>query len=303
MAFIIFFMQLFQLQSKEELSCFCSPIVGPQHVMLGQCTVQIDAMQGAAERRAPEADDPIEGRRCKTTQQIAYLHMQCSALRVKDHRPIPCETISLISDVQFQQLKKDVVSELENSWCSAPKIDLMMELIHQIKPEVCVEIGVFTGSSLLPVAATLKYLRKGHVYAIDAWSNQETVKHINNDDPNYVWWSNVDMQAAQKACQELVARWELHSFCSLMQVTSSAAAPQLPEIDFLHLDGNFSKEGSLADVELYLPKVKAGGYILLSNLYLKLNGEYSKMPSMWRLFDDCEIVWNADYNCALFRKN
>ena len=32
--------------------------------MLGQCAVQIDDMQGAAKRRAPEAADPAAGRRC-----------------------------------------------------------------------------------------------------------------------------------------------------------------------------------------------------------------------------------------------
>ncbi len=58
---------------------------GTQHVMLEQCAVQIDEMQGAADRRAPEADDPAAGRRCRATQRIGYLHKQCSALHVKDH--------------------------------------------------------------------------------------------------------------------------------------------------------------------------------------------------------------------------
>jgi GR25 family glycosyltransferase involved in LPS biosynthesis len=66
--------------------CFAfSNLGGAQHVMLEQCAVQIDEMQGAADRRAPEADDPAAGRRCRATQQIGYLHEQCSALHVKDH--------------------------------------------------------------------------------------------------------------------------------------------------------------------------------------------------------------------------
>ena len=56
--------------------------------MLEQCAVQIDEMQGAAERRVPEAADPKEGRRCRATQRIGYLHEQCSALHVKDHHII-----------------------------------------------------------------------------------------------------------------------------------------------------------------------------------------------------------------------
>ncbi|MGL4540621.1 MAG: class I SAM-dependent methyltransferase [Candidatus Rhabdochlamydia sp.] len=207
-----------------------------------------------------------------------------------------------VADKRFQYLKNAIVSELKNSWCSAQKIELIMDLIYQIKPEVCVEIGVFSGSSLLPVAATLKYLGKGHMYGIDSWSNQEAVRYVNQDDPNYEWWSKVNMQQAHNVCQNLITRWRLKSFCSLLACTSSSAALQLPQIDFLHLDGNFSEEGSFADVELFLPKMKAGGYILLSNLYQECNGKHSKMSSMWRLFDCCDIIWNANHNCALFRK-
>ena len=50
--------------------------------MLEQCAMQIGEMRGAAERRVPEAADPAAGRRCRATQQIDYLHKQCSALHV-----------------------------------------------------------------------------------------------------------------------------------------------------------------------------------------------------------------------------
>jgi len=58
-------------------------------------------MQGAADRRAPDAGNPEWGcrrpgppknfpffgaGRCRATQQIGYLHKQCSALHVKDHQ-------------------------------------------------------------------------------------------------------------------------------------------------------------------------------------------------------------------------
>ena len=81
------------------------------------------------------------------------------------------------------------------------------------------------------------------------------------------------------------------------------AVEQVPEIDFLHLDGNFSEEGILLDIELFLPKVRPGGYILLSNLYQKLDGKLTKMRAMWTLFDSCEIIWNADPHAALFKKS
>jgi len=33
------------------------------------------------------------------------------------------------------------------------------------------------------------------------------------------------------------------------------------EIDILHIDGNHEEESSCKDVELYLPRVKKGGYV------------------------------------------
>lgn len=209
-----------------------------------------------------------------------------------------------LQDPSFQSLKKQVFQYLKNSWCSAKKAELMMDLVFLTHPQVCVEIGAFSGSSVLPLAATLKYLKQGHIYAIDAWSNDEAVKHISVNDPNYAWWSRVNMPYIKNQFNILLNQWWLGSYCSVIHASSEIAVDQMPEIDFLHLDGNFSEEGSLLDTQLFLPKVKSGGYILLSNLFALVDGKRTKMASMWRLFDQCEIICEMDnYDAALFRKN
>lgn len=210
---------------------------------------------------------------------------------------------STLPDVQFQSLKNRVIKYLENSWCSAKKAELIMDLIFAIRPEVCVEIGVFSGSSVLPVAATLNYLRTGCIYAIDAWSNLDAIKHMSNNDPNYNWWAHVNMKEIKNRFTTLINQWNLNSCCSVIHATSEMAINQIPEIDFLHLDGNFCEEGALIDVELFLPKVKPGGYVLFSNLFQVIDNKLTKMSSMWRLFDECEIICEIDNNTALFRKN
>lgn len=210
---------------------------------------------------------------------------------------------STLRDLQFQSLKSRVIKYLENSWCSAKKAELMMDLIFAIRPEVCVEIGVFSGSSVLPVAATLNYLKTGCIYAIDAWSNSEAVKNMSIHDPSYNWWNHVNMKEIKNRFSILVNQWNLNSCCSVIHATSEAAAKEIPEIDFLHLDGNFCEEGALMDVELFLPKVKPGGYVLFSNLFQVIDNKLTKMSAMWRLFDECEIICEIDNNTALFRKN
>lgn len=219
--------------------------------------------------------------------------------------PTTGETIQTEHDMGFCDLKLQVVEFLANSWCSREKAILIMDLIYQTKPRVCVEIGTFTGSSLLPIATSLKYAQCGHVFAIEPWSNQEAVKCIPESDNNYPWWSTVEMSAIKKQCQQLIQDWNISSVCKLIEKTSSAAVNQFleGEIDFLHIDGNFSEEGALEDVKFFLPKVKPGGYILLSNLFQQIDGKFTKLTSMWMLYDNCDVLWNEEHNTVLFQKH
>lgn len=210
---------------------------------------------------------------------------------------------STLPDVEFQKLKTRVIKYLDNSWCSSKKAELLMDLIFAIRPKICVEVGVFSGSSVLPVAATLNYLKTGCIYAIDAWSNLDAVKYMSTSDPNYTWWSQVNMKEAKNKFTVLINQWHLRSCCYVIHATSEMAISQIPEIDFLHLDGNFCEEGALIDVGLFLPRVKPGGYVLLSNLFQVIDNKLTRMSSMWRLFDECEIIYELDNNTALFRKN
>jgi hypothetical protein len=210
----------------------------------------------------------------------------------------------LSGDEGFIALKKQVIRRLEGSWCSAEKAEKMMDLVFAERPQVCVEIGVFTGWTVLPVAATLRYLGEGSVYAVDAWSNREAVRGVPMHDPNYSWWATIPMAQVKEECENLLTEWNLWPYCWIVHATSAEAVDQVPPIDFLHLDGHFSEAGALLDTELYLPKVRSGGYILLSNMYFTIGQHHTKMASMWRLMDECDVVWELDgSNVVLFRKN
>jgi cephalosporin hydroxylase len=209
-----------------------------------------------------------------------------------------------LDNAGFKKLKVRVECTLQDSWCSKEKINLLMDLVLITKPKICVEIGAFTGSSVLPVAATLQYLQQGQIFAIDAWSNAEAIKDLEDSDPNKAWWGKVDMQYAENIFQSMLNHWKLTSYCTKIHSPSSVAVNQIPNnIDFLHLDGNFSEEGSLADLNLYLPKVKEGGYILLSNLLVVINSKQSKFKTFCAFCETCELVAEIDHdNTVLFRK-
>ena len=112
------------------------------------------------------------------------------------------------------------------------------------------------------------------------------------------------MSAIQTKFNGMLDSWSVREFCHVLHMTSEEAASQIPAIDFLHLDGNFSEAGALLDSKLYVPKVTPGGYILLSNVHVMVAGMPSKMKALTVLLDQCEVVCEIENGqTLLFRKN
>lgn len=206
-------------------------------------------------------------------------------------------------DPKLAKKMDNVFEYLKGSWCSQEKAKLIMELVISQQLATCVEVGTFSGSSALPMLVGLEYLKKGHAYLIDAWSTQEAVKGLDQDDPNAKWWSTLDMNAVKNQLLHMLGSWNLAPYCTVIHATSENAKSQLGSIDFLHLDGNFSASGAILDTDLYLPLVKSGGYILVSNTLLTAKQIPTKMKALWPLFDQCAIVSEIENgNVFLFRK-
>ncbi len=212
--------------------------------------------------------------------------------------------LSDLSNQEFVDVKDRVSHALKGSWCSQEKIDLLLALMLIEKPKICVEIGAFSGSSVLPVAAMLTYLNQGKIYAIDGWSNSTAIRNLAENDPNKAWWSTVNMKEVQRSFRILMNSFKVQNYVQEIALASDDAVSLIPdEIDFLHLDGDYSEIGSLKDVELYIPKVKEGGYILYSNLFTMINGKQPKLKAFCALLENCEIVTEIENdNAILFKK-
>lgn len=205
-------------------------------------------------------------------------------------------------DISWQRFKKNTLIHQNNlpGWCSKEKAKNMMDLIYETKPDVCVEIGVFGGSSIYPTAKALKFLNKGIVYAIDPWRNNDCTKGYQKDDPNYIWWNKVNLEKIYRNFKIMLNNYKISSFCSIMRMTSEEAVKSFENesIDILHIDGNHSEEMAFSDVLRFLPKVKKGGYVwfddanwsstnkavLYLKKHLKLNKEYSLKDNSCLLF-------------------
>jgi hypothetical protein len=213
-------------------------------------------------------------------------------------------SVSTLSDPTLVQLEAEMLEYLRDSWCSQQKARLLLELVVITQPGVCAEIGAFSGSTTLPMLAGLRYLDRGRAYVVEPWSNEEAVRGLPSDDVNTSWWSTVDMAVVRSQFDRMLETWSLRSWCEVLAVPSREAISRIPTtIDFLHLDGNFSAEGSALDSELYLPKVAIGGHVVLSNVLVTVADGPTKMRALWPLFDACDILCEVDGgNTLLFRK-
>ena len=161
---------------------------------------------------------------------------------------------------ECKDLAKSVVGKIPG-WCNAKKAEAMMDLVFEVKPNTCVELGVYNGASLFPTALALKHLKFGIVYAIDAWDSQEAVRYYPKEGPHRGWWEGQDLNKHYRSCLSVIGEYGLGPYCVVLRQTFANALEQVPCIDILHIDATHTNEGDFIDVVPYARKVKKDGYI------------------------------------------
>lgn len=209
---------------------------------------------------------------------------------------------SCLNAAPIDDLKKSVSSEVNTlyGWCTEEKASSFIDLILKVKPSVCVEIGVFGGRSIMPVASALKFLGHGIVVGIDPWDKEESIRHFDpeKDQDHIQWWSKISFDQVYNSYINMIAYYKLDEQIITIRATSEHAAKILGTIDILYIDGNHQEAASLNEVTLYLPKVRSGGYIWLNDS-LSLDTQ----ASVDLLLETCEFIELIDEgNCILFRK-
>lgn len=179
--------------------------------------------------------------------------------------PSHYEYIIESKDVSGQIIAKSLALEAMNSlegWCSKSKASVLIDLIFMFKPKVVVEIGVWGGKSLVPMAIAVRETHNGVVYGIDPWASASSVKGM--EGVNKEWWGKVDHEKVYEGLAESIHKLHLDSQIKLIK-KESKDAPKIPNIDFLHIDGNHSEEASYLDVCKWVPLVSKGGIIVFDD--------------------------------------
>lgn len=145
------------------------------------------------------------------------------------------------------------------------------DLIAALRPEVIVELGVFYGDSYFGFCQTVAETNLPCTcYGVDTWRG---------DTPASFYESSV---------YDAVSRHNdryYRAFSYLMRTSFDEAIKQFSDssIGLLHMDGSHSYESALHDFELWLPKVRPGGVVLLHDIAVR-SGDYG----VWRLWEELQ---------------
>lgn len=147
-------------------------------------------------------------------------------------------------------------------WAPAEKIRYMYKLVKQTDAQAIVEIGVYGGRSLIPMAVACKEKGSGICYGIDPWKKEASIEGWPDGDVNKEWWGHLDHHWVYGRWRSSVEKYGVKNQIYELIGKSEQFHRMFKDecIDIFHLDGNHAEQVALADVEQWKSKVKIGGY-------------------------------------------
>ena len=190
-------------------------------------------------------------------------------------------------------------------WCDKDKAQKFYDIITEHKLKLCVEIGVFGGSSLIPQALAMKENNNnGIVVGIDPWTHNAALEDMESDQ-NINWWGKINLNEIYENFIKKLKNYEVYSFCKIYKDKSENVVNKFEceSIDVLHIDGNHCEKLAYQDAVNYLPKVKKGGYIFFDDTSWSENGKtISTEKGLNFLMQYCEKICLVGKDCMVLKK-
>lgn len=152
-----------------------------------------------------------------------------------------------------------------SAWPDLQKCQTLAALVFALRPSTIVEIGVWTGDSLLPQLLALRELDGEHTaWAIDPWSNEASVE--GQEGANAAWWSTVNHQTAFEMFMARLRRHDVEKMTRVVRAKSDDVDPvSIGDIGLLHVDGNHAEQ-AVRDIERFATRVEHGGILVMDDL-------------------------------------
>lgn len=180
----------------------------------------------------------------------------------------------------------DAIQPKLPGWCVLPKAHALAAAVLTLRPDVVVEIGVFGGSSFVPMAMALKEIGRGTAIGIDPWNNAAAAKGMQGEHEK--WWGTTDLEGIYNGFTDKITSLGLNDCVKIFRMESDAVSPP-PEISILHIDGNHSDQ-AIKDVERFASKVRIGGLCFSDDIQWEGGGvlrsvEKLKMLGFRQIYD------------------
>ncbi len=152
-------------------------------------------------------------------------------------------------------------------WCTPTKARWLADRVVAESLTHCVELGVFGGRALLALALAVRHLdRGGFVLGLDPYDFERQTEAV--DIAAHVDWAkDIPFEAIhQRALLEIRERG-LAGCCGILRAAGEDFAGMIGDgtLDLVHVDGCHSVLASCRDVEVWLPKVRVGGLLVLDD--------------------------------------
>lgn len=180
-----------------------------------------------------------------------------------------------------EELSKKI-SEAVNGcegWCSEEKALVLAKIILSETPAIVVEIGVFGGRSLIPIALALQANGAGVVYGIDPWKLEAALEGDNGKENDEWWTKNMNLHDIHRGCMEAIWKHKVDANCVVIRAKSDDSVSLFADgsIDLLHQDSNHSELVSCREVEKWHRKISAKSLWILDDTDWKSQGKAIQM--------------------------
>lgn len=146
-------------------------------------------------------------------------------------------------------------------WCTPEKSTILASIITCYRPALSVEIGIYGGSSFIPMAMAHKAVG-GMLVGIEPWDKKAAIEaQTTNEDR--AWWDSQDLEGL---CQKFLST--LHSLgldeCTKIYRQKSDNVDVPPQIGLLHIDGAHSDQ-AVRDTVRFGQHVLIGGFVVMDD--------------------------------------
>lgn len=196
---------------------------------------------------------------CRTPDQLAAYHKKLKRRTEGDNDYTALLSITQNSRKLFSLISS--VAETTDGWTSQAKASALAAIVLTMKPANAVELGVWAGKGLFPIAFAMREVGGGLATGIDPYSAAASVDGEFGE--NAKWWSDQKMHDDIKAKFFMHAKkFDVEKWIKLIQKKSDDAEPI--ECELLSIDGNHCEQ-AIRDVERFAPKVKLGGIVFMDD--------------------------------------